>query len=109
MPEDQSGPGSKTRRVYLERVNRVLEYIDQNLHAELRLEVLARVANFSPYHIHRIFQAVVGESAQNHIKQIRLAAAARKLPRNCPSPRSPWTAGFLLLPTSPGLSMAVTV
>lgn len=69
----------KTRQIYLERVNAVLEYIDQNLHSPLHLETLSKVAGFSPYHFHRIFQAMIGESAQSYIKKVRLNAAAYQL------------------------------
>lgn len=70
---------NRTRQIYLERVNKVLEYIDQNLHSALHLETLSKIAGFSPYHFHRIFQAMIGESAQSYIKKARLTAAAYRL------------------------------
>ena len=43
------------------RVNRVIDYIRENLTDDLRLETLAQVANFSPYHFHRVFKAMAGD------------------------------------------------
>jgi AraC family transcriptional regulator len=67
------------REEYLSRINRVIDYIDTNLHAELRLEQLARIASFSPYHFHRIFKALVGEPLNQFIQRIRVEKAAAKL------------------------------
>lgn len=64
---------------YLERINKVLEYIEGNIDSKLSLDVLANVAGFSPYHFHRIFHSIVGETIQNYVKKMRLATAAHKL------------------------------
>ncbi len=39
---------------YKARINRVFDYIDQNLDKNLTLDELAKVANFSKYHFNRI-------------------------------------------------------
>jgi AraC family transcriptional regulator len=51
-----------SRRQYEARTHRVLEHIDRNLDQRLELEDLARVANFSPFHFHRLFAAWMGET-----------------------------------------------
>jgi len=61
---------------YHERVNRVLDYIGQHLHGELSLNTLSQVACFSPFHFHRIFQAVTGETLNSHVRRVRLERAA---------------------------------
>ncbi len=62
-----------------ERINRVLLYIEKNIEKPLSLDPLAAVANFSPFHFHRIFSAYAGETLSEHIRRIRLEKAARKL------------------------------
>ncbi|MDH5325467.1 MAG: AraC family transcriptional regulator [Gammaproteobacteria bacterium] len=64
---------------YLRRVNRVLDYLDENYSEELSLESLAGIANFSPYHFHRIFKGIVGESLFKYTQRIRVEKAANFL------------------------------
>jgi AraC family transcriptional regulator len=61
---------------YLLRINRVIDYIYDHVDDELRLDTLARVACFSPYHFHRIFKALVGENLNEFVKRARLERAA---------------------------------
>ena len=68
-----------TEKLYAERLLRVLVFIQRNLDEELPLEDLARVAHFSPYHFHRIFRGIVGESLKEHIRRLRLERAAMRL------------------------------
>jgi len=42
---------------YESRINRVIDFVSSHLDAKLPLEQLAKIANFSPYHFHRIFRA----------------------------------------------------
>jgi AraC family transcriptional regulator len=76
-------PGETMRETTLEdyerRMLRVLVFIQQNLDRELPLEELAAVAHFSPYHFHRVFRGMVGETLQAHIRRIRLERAAQRL------------------------------
>lgn len=65
-----------TKQTYRQRVGRVQWYIEQHLDEDLSLSRLARVAHFSPYHFHRIFQAVVGESVAEYVRRLRLEQAA---------------------------------
>jgi AraC family transcriptional regulator len=64
---------------YKERMLRVLLYIQRHLDEETPLEELARVAAFSPYHFHRIFRGMLGESVKEHIRRLRLERAAMRL------------------------------
>lgn len=57
---------------YVDRVNRVLDHIHTNLAAPLRLEDLAAVAHFSPFHFHRVFKSVVGEPLNAFVRRVRL-------------------------------------
>jgi AraC family transcriptional regulator len=69
----------KTEEAWHEGILRVLVYIQHDLDAELTLESLAGVARFSPYHFHRIFRALVGETVMAHVRRLRLERAAGRL------------------------------
>ncbi|MBE0636582.1 helix-turn-helix transcriptional regulator, partial [Candidatus Bipolaricaulota bacterium] len=71
--------GEIRRQEYLGRINRVIDYIRANLTSDLRLDTLARVANFSAYHFHRLFTAIVGETVNAHIRRLRMQRAASQL------------------------------
>src|SRR5437763_11130066 len=70
---------SQTEQAYRERVLRVLVYIQNYLDEALALDDLAAVAHFSPYHFHRIFRGMVGESVMEHVRRLRLERAAHRL------------------------------
>ena len=57
-------------------MNRVLDYIGEHLDEELSLARLSEVGCFSRFHFHRIFQAVTGETLNNHVRRVRLERAA---------------------------------
>jgi AraC family transcriptional regulator len=60
---------------YVHRVNRAIDHVTRNLGEPLQLEDVARVACFSPYHFHRIFRALVGETLHAFVKRVRLERA----------------------------------
>lgn len=64
---------------YLRRFTRVIEYIYAHLDEAPDLNTLAEVAALSPYHWHRTWQAVYGESVVNTVKRLRLQRAAADL------------------------------
>jgi AraC family transcriptional regulator len=68
-----------TEQDYQQRMLRVLVHIQQHLDEALPLEDLAAVAHFSPYHFHRIFRGMVGESVHKHVRRLRLERAAVRL------------------------------
>ncbi|MCX6356826.1 MAG: AraC family transcriptional regulator [Candidatus Aureabacteria bacterium] len=68
-----------TERVYRERILRVLVHIQRNLDEPLALADLGRIACFSPFHFHRIFRGIVGESVGEHIRRLRLERAVSQL------------------------------
>ncbi|HAS88525.1 MAG TPA: AraC family transcriptional regulator [Desulfovibrio sp.] len=65
-----------TKQYYAERMTNVLEYIQGNLASSLSLDELADIACFSPYHFHRIFSGMVGESVKSYVKRLRMERAA---------------------------------
>ncbi len=69
----------ETNNTYQERILKVLIHIQNHLDNDLSLAELAKVAMFSPYHFHRIFSGMVGESVAEHIRRLRLERAALRL------------------------------
>jgi AraC family transcriptional regulator len=68
-----------TLQDYKKRVLSVLVHIQEHLDEELPLEELARRACFSPFHFHRIFRGMVGESVKDYVRRLRLERAASRL------------------------------
>lgn len=64
---------------YQQRIGLVLRHIEQNLDSRPDLDELARIACFSPYHFHRIFSAMVGESVAAYVRRLLLERAAMQL------------------------------
>lgn len=82
MMTEQSKKNPKYRYFsegYISRINRVMDYIEENIDEHFSLERLAHVANFSPFYFHRIFKAMVGETLNDFIKRIRIEKSASKL------------------------------
>lgn len=69
----------KTRRetplAYVERVNRAIDHVMSRLAEPLRLEEVSRAALLSPFHFHRVFQALVGSTLADFVKRMRLDKA----------------------------------
>jgi len=70
------------RAEYTARINRVIDYIEGHLDDELSLDSLAAVANFSRFHFHRVFGAMVGERLNRFIQRVRVERAASQLLMN---------------------------
>jgi AraC family transcriptional regulator len=61
---------------YSERIQRVVDYVAEHLDEELDLETVAGVACFSPYHFHRIYRGLFGETLNETVRRLRLHRAA---------------------------------
>lgn len=72
-------PPANSRQTYLARLNRVVDYVDRHLAEELPLEKLAEIAHFSPWHFHRLFVALTGETVADFVRRRRLEGVARLL------------------------------
>jgi AraC family transcriptional regulator len=64
---------------YTRRIDRVIDFLRDNLDRPVKLKELARVACFSEFHFHRIFGAVAGETLKNFTSRLRIEKAARLL------------------------------
>lgn len=63
--------------IYKERIHQAVDYISEHISEEIPLEKLAAVACFSPFHFHRIFSAVLGETPRDYIERSRMERAAK--------------------------------
>jgi AraC family transcriptional regulator len=68
-----------TERDYHRRIARVIEAILADPGAPHSVESLASVAHLSPFHFHRIYRALTGESIVETVQRVRLARAAHRL------------------------------
>ncbi len=64
---------------YEERLGRVVDYIHDHLEEEISTDRLAEVACLSPFHWHRIYAAMRGETVAVTVRRLRLARAADRL------------------------------
>jgi len=76
---DRRSLSSPHRPIYVERVNAAIDYIEKHLSNDLTLEEIATVANFSPFHFHRIFALLAGETLNRFIARLRMEKAATLL------------------------------
>jgi AraC-like DNA-binding protein len=53
-------------------LNRVLDYLHDQLHAPHSLKELAAVADYSPFHFARLFKTTVGVSPHRYLTQLRI-------------------------------------
>ncbi len=77
------------------RILRVLVYIQGHLDDAISMETLARVAAYSPFHFHRVFRGMVGETVTEHVRRLRLERAAHRLKHgDAPIVRLAFEAGY---------------
>lgn len=74
-PYRQHGPGT----LYSQRLIRALDYLWRHLDQSVSLERLAEEACFSPYHFHRLFHALMGETLSQTRQRMLLHRAAGEL------------------------------
>lgn len=63
------------------RINRAVHHLSGRLECTPSLEELADVAAFSPYHFHRVYRAMMGETPTETLTRLRLSRAAAALIR----------------------------
>ena len=64
---------------YRERLRPVIRYLERHYREPLDLTALAERAALSPYHFHRIYKAVTGETPAATVRRLRLENIARQL------------------------------
>ena len=76
------------KQEYQLRINKVTDYIHNHIDQPLSLQKMAGIACFSPFHFHRVFTILTGETPTDYIKRTRIEKAALLLKRN-KEPKSP--------------------
>jgi AraC family transcriptional regulator len=69
----------RTQDSYRARLDRVVDHIFAHLDDDIRPEALAEIACLSPYHWHRVYVAMRGETIAATIRRLRLQRAADRL------------------------------
>src|SRR6185312_6341746 len=101
---------AKTTGSYAARIQRVVDYAAEHLGETLDLEAMARVAHLSPYHFHRIYRGVLGETAGDTVRRLRLyRSAIDLLDRGLSVERVARRAGYASQARSPGRFRTSTV
>ena len=65
-----------SKNEYMSRINRVIDYIKNNLDKDLSLEQLARIGLFSKFYFHRIFKSICGENLNDFVNRTRIESSA---------------------------------
>ncbi|MEN1938529.1 AraC family transcriptional regulator [Paenibacillus sp. 102] len=64
---------------YETQIQKAIDYIEEDVMEKQTLSDLSRIAGFSEYHFHRVFQALVGDTVMEYVRKRRLARAAYQL------------------------------
>jgi AraC family transcriptional regulator len=73
---------TETRLDYQTRLQVALRWLEEHQAEEITPAQLAQVAGFSPYHFHRVFRGMLGESVMQRVRRLRLESAAQRLRRS---------------------------
>ena len=60
------------------QIKKVTYYIENHLDDRFDVEMLAKLAGYSPYHFCRIFKLYIGESVMSYATRLKLERAAKK-------------------------------
>lgn len=60
---------------YLSRINRAVDLIVRDLAQPLSLRAVSEASGLSPFHFHRVFKALLGETPNQFVKRLRLERA----------------------------------
>lgn len=66
-------------RNYLDQINRAVDYIEDHLHKEIDISILAKKAGMSKWHFQRVFRAMVGDTVKEYVEKRKLSRAAMEL------------------------------
>lgn len=60
---------------YSDRIDRIVEYLNEQVESTHSLQDLAKAAQISPFHFHRVYRAVTGETPAGTLRRLRIARA----------------------------------
>ncbi len=65
-----------TEKTYIQRIDLIIDFIENNLVEELSLELLSKKVHYSPFHFHRVFKFITGETINSFIIRKRIEKIA---------------------------------
>lgn len=75
----QPAPDSPAGHDAAQRFDEVLRRLEAEPPERLPMEELARLADLSPFHFHRVFRGIMGETVRGYARRVRLERAAERL------------------------------
>ncbi len=69
----------KVKNDYYERIEKAIDFIEENLKEKLTIEMIAEKAYFSKYHFIRVFTAMTGETVGNYLRKRRISRSSKQL------------------------------
>ncbi|MCL2774017.1 MAG: AraC family transcriptional regulator, partial [Oscillospiraceae bacterium] len=60
---------------WIERLNNVVEYVEENLTSDIQIDELSKIAYCSVYEFSRVFSFAAGMSVSEYIRRRRLSQA----------------------------------
>lgn len=79
---------------YRRRINNAMRFVDENWEEALNVQQIAKAALYSPYHFHRIFTELVGDTPAGHIRKERIRKSAKLLTMGMPVAQVAIATGF---------------
>ncbi|WP_410769452.1 GyrI-like domain-containing protein [Fontibacillus sp. BL9] len=67
------------RNHYVNRIDKVINYIQDNLQEKITVEAMAEISHFSKYHFARIFNSIVGMPPSAYLIKVRLNRSIKYL------------------------------
>lgn len=68
-----------TQKEHKDRINTVIHYLLRNLTSDVSLKKLSSVANYSPFHLQKVFKHVTGKTPKQYVIHLRLESALHLL------------------------------
>ena len=69
----------KVKKDYYRRIERAVNFIEENLMEELTVEMISEKAYFSKYHFIRVFTAMTGETVGDYLRRRRISRSSKQL------------------------------
>ena len=63
----------------LENINKIIDYIEDNLTEKINLDTISEITHYSKYHFHRLFSNTINFTLHNYVQRRRLNEAAKLL------------------------------
>ena len=74
--ENKKSANNSSIQTHRLRINKAIQHIEQNLEADLSLNTLAKITHYSPFHFHRIFSTICGETPHEFVIRKRMEKIA---------------------------------